>query len=256
MVKHTFTPRLWPWLLVSLGVHGALTLPWMHGWEEKKPPERRQPLNLDFLGVLAERQAQAQQQGAQETQAPQEAGEPKPAPQPRPKQEARKKQPKRVESDKPLVVAEKPIEEPPAEQTPPPAPPAGDAGARPQDASVEGLAMERQQQHIDAPRTEEEALRRYLTWVHRKVQGQLAYPAEVRRALQKGATKVGFRIGLQGEIVGNRVDVLGSSGHPALDQSAVDAVIKAAPFPPPMRELRVAFNIGFRAELRAHGQTP
>ena len=77
------------------------------------------------------------------------------------------------------------------------------------------------------------------------------YPGQVMRAISRlrrpsvnsrGTATVSFRIASTGALAG--LNLVRSSGSPALDAAALDLVRRAAPFPRPPAGARVSFSIG------------
>ena len=61
------------------------------------------------------------------------------------------------------------------------------------------------------------------------------YPSDARNRRQQGTVQLAFSIDREGKVVGSRI--VTSSGSPSLDKEALDLAKRAAPFPPPPREL-------------------
>ncbi len=70
----------------------------------------------------------------------------------------------------------------------------------------------------------------YATMIRAKIEKAKRYPLPAREMGLEGAVKLRFSLTGQGELL--RVEVLRSSGIKILDQAAVEAVKRAAPFPP------------------------
>ncbi|OCP02353.1 MULTISPECIES: energy transducer TonB [unclassified Ensifer] len=66
--------------------------------------------------------------------------------------------------------------------------------------------------------------------VRAKINRRYKIPSEARRQGISGTTTVSFTVTADGAV--SRVRVAGSSGHPVLDSAALEAVQRAAPFPP------------------------
>ncbi len=71
----------------------------------------------------------------------------------------------------------------------------------------------------------------YAAMIRAKIERAKRYPLPAREMGLEGAVKLRFSLTGQGELL--RVEVLKSSGIKILDQAAVEAVKRAAPFPPP-----------------------
>ena len=91
---------------------------------------------------------------------------------------------------------------------------------------------------------------RYLTahfsYIRDKVFTRLNYPNLARRMGWTGQVKVGFIILENGEIEQLRIEE--SSGHKVLDRQALQAVEKAAPFPPPPVAADIILPVTFQLE--------
>jgi len=70
----------------------------------------------------------------------------------------------------------------------------------------------------------------YLAMVFAKIEAAKRYPRLAIRRRMEGSTEVVFRLDEKGGLLA--VDLAGSSGYHSLDQAALAAVNRAAPFPP------------------------
>jgi protein TonB len=61
------------------------------------------------------------------------------------------------------------------------------------------------------------------------------YPSDARNRRQQGTVQLAFSIDRQGYVIASRI--VASSGSSALDNEALELAKRAAPFPPPPREL-------------------
>ena len=75
----------------------------------------------------------------------------------------------------------------------------------------------------------------YLARVLALIDRAKVYPLRARLAGYQGRVSLSFVVEPDGEV--REVRVLRSSGYPVLDRAAVKTVLKAAPFPPPPRDL-------------------
>lgn len=82
-------------------------------------------------------------------------------------------------------------------------------------------------------------LAEHFAYIRAIINKQVTYPGRARREGWSGKVRVSFVIQEDGSVTDIRI--LGSSGYEILDQSAVEAIRRAAPFPrPPVRaELRM-----------------
>lgn len=94
--------------------------------------------------------------------------------------------------------------------------------------------------------TREEKFFSYLLHLKRKIQGVWVYPSSAANSGLGGSLTVEFSIAKDGELL--YVNLLDSSGHQILDESAVRAIRNAAPyfpFPPRMRAKRLRIRANF-----------
>jgi protein TonB len=225
-----FQAALW----ASAALHVLVWLPWL-----LLAPARPAPpalLVVDLAGVLSQHQ-QAAQTSAPPPPPPARVA-PSPAPAPR-EHLAATPQPKPAPTaaDSPVPT---PAESPAAAPAPPPVVAA--AASLPQ-ASSTHLA-----QTIQAPNTQEDALRRYLGGLKKAVQAQLTYPEQARGSGANGAPVIGFRITESGELQAGSLTLRRSSGHPALDENALAAARASAPWAPPPRAMEVVIAVNFARE--------
>jgi len=94
--------------------------------------------------------------------------------------------------------------------------------------------------------TREEKFFSYLLHLKRKIQGVWVYPSSAANSGIGGTLTVEFSIARDGELV--YVNLVDSSGHPVLDESATRAIRSAAPyfpFPQRMRAKRLRIKANF-----------
>lgn len=94
--------------------------------------------------------------------------------------------------------------------------------------------------------TREDKFFSYLLHLKQKIQGVWIYPAEAARSGLGGSLTVEFGIANDGRLL--YVNLIDSSGHSTLDQSAVRAIKTAAPyypFPPRMKSKRMKIRANF-----------
>ena len=75
-----------------------------------------------------------------------------------------------------------------------------------------------------------EAMERYLQTIRNKIEKNKNYPMRARTLRLQGGAMVAFLVHADGQIEG--LDIRQSSGHGVLDRAALQAVTRAAPFPP------------------------
>ncbi|MBA2849008.1 energy transducer TonB [Thermosulfuriphilus ammonigenes] len=92
-------------------------------------------------------------------------------------------------------------------------------------------------------------LRNYLALIRDRVEAAKRYPLVARMRGEEGSVRVAFSISPRGELL--TLELLKSSGHRLLDQAALSAIKKAAPFPPPpppyeQKGLRLFLKLNFQ----------
>lgn len=94
----------------------------------------------------------------------------------------------------------------------------------------------------------------YQEAVRNKIEHQKRYPASARQRQAEGRVTLRFVISPEGALKGVRV--VKSSGHADLNQAALEAVKRAAPFPPPPAVLsrgEIRLELGVSFELMTRG---
>lgn len=86
--------------------------------------------------------------------------------------------------------------------------------------------------------------KKVLSQILRKLNSKHRYPAEARRNKLEGNTQFVFKIQKDGSLQYARI--VKSSGHPILDQAALRAVQKAAPFPYYPKEIRYGYRYSLK----------
>lgn len=244
------TRGLGRFLVLSLGLHLAagapLGLSALH--VHRSPGDRPQRLAIELFGMLSDRQTEASQRGGAAPR-PLTARPPSSAQLARVARVARPAPPRAGPEQKPEPrrAAESPVSEgvqrEPAEPEAAPTPALVAAGP--------GTGAEDQaQQMIRAEATQKaDQIREYMVRLVKRIRAGLVYPEDLRRRGIEGIAKVGFAVTPSGEVKDGAVRVVRSSGEPALDASAVQAVLAAAPFERPVEELPVTIGMAFTAKL-------
>jgi len=91
---------------------------------------------------------------------------------------------------------------------------------------------------------ESESRMDYLGMVRLRIETRKKYPALALSRNLEGRAVVDFVIEPDGRVT--RTSVVQTSGHPLLDDAALDAVHRAAPFPPPPQKI---FNAGVQVSI-------
>lgn len=95
-----------------------------------------------------------------------------------------------------------------------------------------------------------DAMRVYLEEVRRRLQARLAVPAEARRLRLGGTVLVRFTVRRDGSVQGDSLAVLSGPGIAVLERTALETVVRTAPFPPPPRPATVEVPVLFAVSVR------
>jgi protein TonB len=104
----------------------------------------------------------------------------------------------------------------------------------------EGAANTRGNDHREQT---EQYLRRNYDYIRRRIRDRLVYPARARRSGIRGTAEVLFTIREDGTI--GDPAIRKTSGSRTLDEAALEAVRRAAPFRPPPAPARIAIPVVF-----------
>ncbi|MEP9395879.1 TonB family protein [Mesorhizobium sp. KR2-14] len=189
---------------------------------EAKPVEQAEVLQLSAVTPL---------EPAEKPEEVNPLPEPKPEPRARPA-EAKKAEPQKAAAAGPQKRAEKPAEKP--------------APAKSQRSSGSGgnAALDARRGKVDGQKNGSDgiaskggtsgvgnaAVSNYPGKIVAKLRRALRYPAQARLQGVHGETRVSFVVAADGSV--SSIRMVGSSGSAALDEAALDAVRRAAPFPP------------------------
>lgn len=240
-MNRTLKFTIWHGLAASLALHSALALPLVVN-VLAPPPDDLPTLVIELQGVLSD--AQAEERVAQ--QVPDQPQRTPPQPTPPPPQEAlpppKQAPPREPEED---AAAAKPLEVQPRhvipQQVAPPQQP-----VIPQRRQVEYPDEQQKAQLLKAERDiEADRLREYVKGLTKKVQANLVYPDEGRRAGLQGNATVTFRLAADGQIKPGTLVVTASSGQPKQDASALATVRASTPFATPPQEMTLTIVVGF-----------
>ncbi|HEY1505823.1 MAG TPA: TonB family protein [Stellaceae bacterium] len=188
----------------------------------------------------------------QETKAqPKEDNPPVELPSPAPQPEAEKPQPA-LPPPPPEVQPAAVLPAAPPEK--PAVPPRKVSPIAPRSQPKPGLRLDvtGAREHQEARRLTQEELERALlqdyvnNQLSKRIEANLLYPAEARKAGLAGTATVGFDILADGQIDGASLRIVTSSGQPLLDQSALDTVRASVPLPPPPQPISLTIGIVFR----------
>jgi protein TonB len=87
-------------------------------------------------------------------------------------------------------------------------------------------------------------VKKNFNFIQRRIRDRLRYPDQARRAGIQGSAELAFTILMDGSVQDVRITV--SSGEALLDEAAIDAIFRSAPFPQPPEQARIAVPIVFR----------
>lgn len=220
--------------ILSILIHAVLVFLWfaptmfMGRGGFTVPNVERQTLNMDVFGMISDRQVIAIADIPELPEIPLLEPEPDPEPEPEPEPEPVKPPPETVKTP---VADKKPQENKPVQ--------AAQASQAPQ--------MGQAGESIGAP-SDQNVLQSYLAGVSRSIQSSLEYPQEAQDNGWIGEPMVSFMILEDGRIEPGSLKLAKSCGYPLLDQSALTAVQKRAPFSPPPRKITVTIAIAFTAK--------
>jgi len=223
-------------LAASLTLHSALALPFVvHALAP--PPEEPATLVIELQGVVAD--SQTEQKVLQETK-----GEVKP-------DEATVATAAEASVTQPVASEVRPMElaaddtgtSPPPEPMPTPSPPK--AEPKPGSAGSNNSPGVEEPQKAQMIKPDRVAIKDYVKLLTKKVQANLVYPDEGRRAGLQGTATVSFTILGTGQIRPETLKIVASSGRPQLDAGALKTIRASVPFDPPPKEMTVAVAVAF-----------
>jgi protein TonB len=225
-------------LFASLALHSALSLPFVV-YSLAAPPEEPPTLVIDLQGVVAD--SQTEQKVVQETKGEAKPDETAPA-----KREEATPTPTPPSEVKPTEVAADDTE---LATPPPPQPAPAQPQAETKSGSAGAITTPGVQEQQKAQTIKADPLKDYFKLLSKKVQANLVYPDEGRRAGLQGTATVSFRILQSGQIRPETLKIVTSSGQPQLDANALKTIRSSAPFDPPPKEITVVIGVRFGGKL-------
>ena len=228
-MNRTLKFTIWHGFAASLALHSALALPFV-AHRLAPPPDDLPTLVIELQGVVSD----AQTEGRVTQQVPEQPQQ-QPQPAPPPPQEAPPPQPQDEGDAKPPEM--QPQLSPPQQPVSPQAEPVHDPDEQ-QKAQI--LKTE--------PDLEADRLREYVKRLTKKVQANLVYPDEGRKAGLQGNATVSFTLARDGQIKPGTLKIVASSGQPKLDASALATARTCAPFELPPREMTFTLVVGYGRE--------
>ena len=108
-------------------------------------------------------------------------------------------------------------------------------------STAAGASVDQRQQTISS----DAAKRAYMARVVRRVRANLSYPGEACVIRGGFLATIAFTINAEGDIKGDSLRVIKSSGSAILDSSALKAAQASVPFEPPPEELDIVVDVSF-----------
>jgi protein TonB len=213
------------WALVcSLVLHLAPPVLWLAVAWAIPSPKPAKLITLDNIGIIALREQEER------------VGEPLPLPvPPPPKPEPPPPRPKPAAVPLPVAAPA------PPRRTAPPAPPPPPLANPEEDNRVA-------QRVLDREALERAIKEEYKKTLKQTVERHLRYPLAARIAGETGKPRVRFSLAVDGSI--HSIVISRSSGYPDLDNAALEAVRRSAPFPPSPfgGEMKIVISLNFEKE--------
>ena len=275
--------RFWYWLLISLFLHAAAVSPLVLSEFQLTEVRNDARLQIELFGMVTDRQTvEKKAQGTPQPSAPtvvspgsivppgapqaKKADRPQPKPEPQPEPQSQPDIPLFEQSVPESMLLEAMVEIPLTEiplssfmeqsEARPGGVPSipifqvGSAGSAGRGGTDD---INQAAQSIRNGMSEQDIISAYTAKIARRLQTNLTYPAEVKRKGIDGIAVVAFTITESGNIKDGSLRVQRSSGYAALDSSAEKSARMSAPFEKPPKELTVAIEVSFRAELKRAG---
>jgi len=250
MKRSVFAPNIIKSLLLSLALHtcffGAIVL--LSRLELPKH-DQREYLVVELEGTISDKQSE--EKTLSDTQKKQEAQKSQTNPTlPKPKtQEAVKQQKKDEVSEandgyKPLQKQTQAHEE----QKTTPQPQNKELEAKTSQAEKTASDQNAKQQTIEREKVDMSQFRKYLAKVNAKIQSHVVYPKEAKEKVRSGNPALAFTINIDGSVNRSSIKIAKSSGYDLLDEYAINAVMKSAPFEKPYKPLNVSVEVYFSAK--------
>jgi len=107
-----------------------------------------------------------------------------------------------------------------------------------------GISKSDRMQHELDQSAENQYIKEHFDYINKIVSINISYPYKARKMSMEGNVTISFIVCLDGSVKGIKVNK--SSGFSTLDDNAVQAVMKASPFPPPPVEVRIVIPITYK----------
>lgn len=219
------------YLIVSLGLHALVVLPFVLFLYLTPAANPKEQLLVELFGMLSTRQLEQKQLGEpvdRKATEPQNASAAQRKPLPTVKQSVAES-PVRVEKQEEKQEAQR-------QQT--------------LTNSIQGADEQQKQQTIQISDQELDALRKYAAAATKAIKARLVYPPEARQAGHSGTAIIAFRVGIDGEIEPGSLILRLSSGYSSLDESALRAARAAVPLPSPPKSMPIVVPINFNETVK------
>ncbi len=107
-----------------------------------------------------------------------------------------------------------------------------------------GISKSDRMQHESDQSAENQYIKEHFDYINKIVSINISYPYKARKMSMEGDVTISFLVCLDGSVKGIKVNK--SSGFSTLDDNAVQAVMKASPFPPPPVEVKIVIPITYK----------
>ena len=95
-------------------------------------------------------------------------------------------------------------------------------------------------------------MQRYISKLTQSINARLVYPVEALAKGWTGEVTVRFRLTEDGSLVPGALSVVTGSGRALLDEAALRAVTKSAPFASPPKSAEIRLTLHFSREDKKH----
>ncbi len=262
-MKRRLKFTLYHGFVVSLALHSAIAAPFV--LQSLAPePEDSPPLVIELQGEISDTQSEQQVLAQTQGNAPRdEADKAKPpeahmAPDAQPPDRKPADVAANDQATPPAPPETAAAPAPPAE--PAPTPPATPTPAPPIEKNSPAIDMKagnsannnpgsEQQQNAQTiatePHPENDRLDDYVKQLAKRIQRNLVYPADARRAGLRGTATVSFTILTNGQVRPNSLKIVKTSGEAKLDAGALETIRASAPFAAPPQEMAISIALVF-----------
>lgn len=235
--------RFYHWLSASLALHSGIVLPFLLINLHSPALHKSSRLQIELFGMVSDRQTEAkiQQHAPPRAQQPRQVSTPDAY--------------KTVARESTVLVKNTEDKHKPTDQTNQPiqSTQASDepvSGAMAGASSSGNAAIQQRQQTIRTALDQETEKRRYAARLVKQVRSNLVYPQEMRKSGVEAVSRIMFIVTKSGDILGDSLRILKSSGYAALDSSALRSARISAPFEkPPKDNFKLSFDVAFTINM-------